>query len=164
MYFLNGQPLFTGQPFTGPDGTKYPSNWLELSSKAERDSVGIVFEPDAPTFDSAFYVGYSDSGELIPKNHAILVEQYSVDCRGRAYGLLRSTDWMIIREIDNGTAVDPVIKQWRENVRLAAAAKITAIEATADTASLAAYITGGDYSTWPSDPNAPAGVPPTDGV
>lgn len=148
MYFLNSQPLSLGQPFTGPNGVKYPANWLELSSEADRDAIGIIHKPDAPDFDSAFYIGYSESGELIPKDHSSLVSQYIVDCQGRAYGLLRSTDWMIIREIDNGTAVDPAVKQRRQQIRQLSDAKSAAIQATTTTEELAAYVTSEEYSSW----------------
>jgi hypothetical protein len=72
--------------------------------------------------------------------------------------LLSPTDWIIIREADNGKAADPVLKTWREEIRLAAGSKNYEIEQTADTAALAAYITGADYPAWPADPYAPAPV------
>jgi hypothetical protein len=37
--------------------------------------------------------------------------------------------------------------------------KVAAIEATANTDALAAYITGADYPTWPASPDQPAPLP-----
>ena len=46
----------------------------------------------------------------------------------------------------------------REDIRLATGVKVTAIRDTADTAALAAYITGPLYPVWPADPYAPQPV------
>ena len=52
----------------------------------------------------------------------------------------------------------------REDIRLATGQKNAAIEATADTAELAAYITGTEYPVWPSDSPAPVEPAPVDGL
>ncbi|GJE42971.1 DUF4376 domain-containing protein [Methylobacterium soli] len=49
----DGEPveLFAGAPFTGPDGTSYPANWLDLSNDEDRAAHGvldIVEPPPAP--------------------------------------------------------------------------------------------------------------------
>jgi hypothetical protein len=51
--------------------------------------------------------------------------------------------------------MDADTKALRQEIRLAAGTKVTAIEATTDTAELAAYITGTEYPVWPSDSPAP---------
>ena len=161
MFLLNGQPLAVDTPFTTPDGTQYPANWLRLSTLEEKEAIGITEVPDPPQYDQRFYWGYDTEGHLIPKDHAQLVEQWTQQTRTTAGTLLQPTDWIIIREADNGKAADPLIKLWREDIRLASGTKITAIKATADTDALAAYITGGEYGVWPNDPNA--FVPPQPG-
>jgi len=75
--------------------------------------------------------------------------------RTTANTLLAPTDWIIIREADNGKPADPLLKTWREDIRLATGAKVTAIRETVDTPALAAYITGPDYPVWPRDPYSP---------
>jgi hypothetical protein len=62
---------------------------------------------------------------------------------------------MVVREIDNGTAMSADWKVWREDVRLATNAKVLSIGETVDTAELAAYITGTEYPTWPANPDQP---------
>ena len=158
MFLLNGQPLAVDTPFRTPDGTQYPANWLRLSSAADKAAIGITEVPDPEPYDQRFYWGYDAEGHLIPKDHGQLVEQWVAQTRTTAGSLLTPTDWMVIREADNGAAMDPAIKAWREEIRGAAGVKNAAIAATADTDALAAYITGAGYPVWPADPYAPAPV------
>lgn len=159
MFILDGKPLALDRAFTTADGTQFPANWLRLASPAEREAIGITEVPDPPQWDQRFYWGYDANGQLIPKDHAQLVEQWTQQTRTTANTLLAPTDWVIIREADNGKAADPALKQWREDIRLATGAKVTAITGTADTAELAAYITGTEYPVWPADPYAPQPEP-----
>ena len=155
---LNGQPLAVDRPFTDANGVKYPANWLRLSTEAEKEAIGITEVPDPPQYDGRFYWGYDAEGHLIPKDHAQLVEQWTNQTRTTAGTLLQPTDWIIIREADNGKAADPLLKTWREDIRLATGTKNAAIAATTTTDELAAYITGSEYNVWPVDPYAPAPV------
>ena len=158
MFILNGNPLSPDVAFVDAHGIQRPANWLRLSSPEEREAAGVTEVPDPKTWDQRFYWGYDADGNLIPKDHAQLVEQWVAQTRHTANTLLAPTDWIIIREADNGTPSDPLLKIWRQDVRFAAGEKIAVIEATADTAELAAYITGADYPVWPADPYAPAPV------
>ena len=163
MFILNGKPLSPDVAFT-TGGIQYPANFLRLSSPEERAAIGITEVPDPPTWDQRFYWGYTEDGELIPKDHTQLVEQWVAQTRTTAGTLLAPTDWVIIREADNGKAADPALKQLREDIRLATGQKNAAIEATTDTAELAAYITGTEYPVWPSDSPAPVESVAIDGL
>jgi hypothetical protein len=154
MFLLDGKPLSPDRAFTTPDGTQYPANWLRLATPEERAAIGITEEPDPQPYDQRFYWGPD-----LPKDHAQLVEQWSQQTRTTAGTLLQPTDWLIIRQADNGVEADPAIKTWREDIRLATGDKITAIEATTTTDELAAYITGTEYPVWPADPYAPTLLP-----
>ena len=158
MFILDGRPLSPDAPFQHR-GIQYPANWLRLASPEEREAIGITEVPDPAPYDQRFYWGPD-----LPKDHTQLVEQWTQQTRVTANTLLAPTDWIIIREADNGKAADPAIKTWREDIRLATGTKIDAIEATTTTAELAAYITGADYPVWPSDPYAPVEPAPADGV
>jgi len=136
------------------EGIQYPANWLRLSTQLDRDRLGIVWEPDPEPYDQRFYWGLG-----LPKDHTQLVEQWVAQTRTTANTLLAPTDWIIIREADNGKAADPLLKTWREDIRLATGVKVTAIRDTDDTDALAAYITGPDYPVWPADPYAPQPQP-----
>jgi len=159
MFVLDGKPLSPDRPFQHR-GIRYPANWLRLASPEERAAIGITEVPDPPTWDQRFYWGYDADGHLIPKDHTQLVEQWTQQTRTTANTLLAPTDWIIIREADNGKVADPLLKTWREDIRLATGVKVTAIADTVDTPALAAYITSADYSTWPRDPYSP--VPASD--
>lgn len=154
MFILDGRPLSPDVPFEH-DGISYPANWLRLASPEERAAIGITEEPDPAPYDQRFYWGYDTEGDLIPKDHTQLVEQWVAQTRATANSLLTPTDWIIIREADNGKAADPLLKTWREDIRLATGTKVAAIAATADTSELATYITSPDYPVWPADPYAP---------
>lgn len=159
MFILDGRPLSPDAPFTH-DGVQYPANWLRLSTLEEKEAIGIQEVPDPPIYDQRFYWGYDSEGNLIPKDHAQLVEQWSNQTRQTANSLLLPSDWMIVREADNGVPADPAWKSWRETVRLAAGSKVFEINATTTTDELATYITGPDYPVWPPDPSQPQPTPP----
>jgi hypothetical protein len=163
MFILNGKPLSPDVAFT-TGGIQYPANFLRLSTLEEKEAIGITEVPDPPTWDQLFYWGYTEDGELIPKDHTQLVEQWVAQTRITAGTLIQPTDWMVIREQDNGTVVPESVKTLREDIRLATGQKNAAIEATADTAELAAYITGTEYPVWPSDSPAPVESVAIDGL
>lgn len=156
MFVLDGKPLALDTPFEA-NGTLYPANWLRLASPAERAAIGITEQPDAPTYDQRFYWGYTASGTLIPKDHNQLVTQWTDATRQTANTLLAPSDWMIVREVDNGTPVSSGIKSWRQEIRTYCEGKVLAIDSTVTTPELATYITyvspsGGaptDYGYWP---------------
>ena len=156
MFILDGKPLSPDVAFT-TGGIQYPANFLRLSSPEERAAIGITEQADPPVWDQRFAWGYSEDGQLIWKDHAQLVEQWVAQTRTTAGTLLVPTDWMVIREADNGVLVPDEVKARRQDIRLASGEKNAAIEATTDTAELAAYITGTEYPVWPSDSPAPVG-------
>jgi hypothetical protein len=160
MFILDGKPLSPDVAFTDPaTGVKYPANFLRLSTLEEKEAIGITEVPDPAPYDQRFYWGPD-----LPKDHGQLVEQWTATTRTTANTLLAPTDWVIIREADNGKAADPALKQLREDIRLATGQKNAAIAATTDTAELAAYITGSEYPVWPSDSPAPVESVAIDGL
>ena len=163
MFILDGKPLSPDVAFTDPaTGVQYPANWLRLSTLEEKEAIGITEQADPPVWDQRFAWGYSEDGQLIWKDHTQLVEQWVAQTRITAGTLIQPTDWMVIREQDNGTVVPESVKALREDIRLATGQKNAAIEATTDTAELAAYITGSEYPVWPSDSPAPVEPAPVD--
>lgn len=160
MFVLDGRPLALDVPFEH-DGISYPANWLRLASPEEREAIGITEEPDPAPYDQRFYWGYDSQGALIPKDHAQLLEQWTQQTRATAGTILTPTDWMVIREMDNGTPVPDAYREWRQSVRGASEAKVAAITATTTTDELATYILSTPYTTWPSDPATPTPSSPT---
>lgn len=156
MFILDGKPLSPDRPFSHA-GVNYPANWLRLSTLEQKEAIGITEVPDPPTWDQRFYWGYDQDGHLIPKDHNDLVVLWKDQTKSTANTLLLPTDWMIVRESDNGTPCPSDTKTWRELIRTSCGTKLTNIDNTTTTEELAAYITGSDYSTWPTqeDINAP---------
>ena len=163
MFILDGKPLSPDVAFT-TGGIQYPANWLRLATLEKKEAIGITEQADPPVWDQRFAWGYSEDGQLIWKDHTQLVEQWVAQTRITAGTLIQPTDWMVIREQDNGTVVPESVKALREDIRLATGQKNAAIEATADTAELAAYITGTEYPVWPSDSPAPVESVAIDGL
>lgn len=157
MYLLDGKPLALDRAFTH-GGISYPANWLRLSSPAEKAAIGITEAPDPRSYDQRFYWGYTASGTLIPKDHDTLVTHWVDTTNRTANSLLSPTDWMVVRQIDNGTPVPSGTTAWRQEVRNACEAKVTSLMLTSGTPQLAEYVTyaspsGGastDYSYWPT--------------
>jgi hypothetical protein len=145
MFILDGKPLLPDVAFTH-DGIQYPANWLRLATPEEREAIGITEEPDPAPCDQRFYWGPD-----LPKDHAQLVEQWVNQTRTTAGTLLVPTDWMVIRESDNGVLMPDDVKARRQEIRDFSGTKVDAIKTTTDTAELAAYITGADYPVWPSE-------------
>ena len=54
MYKLNGKTLRIGRAFTHAE-VQYPSNWLQLSTEADRNALGITWEADPVRADDRFY-------------------------------------------------------------------------------------------------------------
>lgn len=155
MFVYQGRSLPLDTPLN-LNGLLLPANWLRLSSPEDKAAVGVVEVPDPPAPpDQRFYWGWDSEGNAIPKDHAQLIEQWTQQTRNTANTLLQPTDWMIIREADNGKTADPALKQWREDIRLATGQKNAAIQSTIDTPALAEYVTSSSYSTWPNDPYSP---------
>ena len=159
MYYLDGKRLPLNKPFEHA-GIRYPANWLTCSTAQQRAEIGIEDRPDPVTrwYDQRFYWGYDQDGNLIPKDHAELAKNWIAQTRQTANSLLTPSDWMVVREADNGTVINADWKAWRESVRLAANEKVLYIGTTNDTDELAAYITDNvypPYSVWPNDPDHP---------
>ena len=149
MFILDGRPLSPDAPFEH-DGISYPANWLRLATPEEREAIGITEVPDPAPFDTRFYWGPG-----LPKDHAQLVSEWTTQTRTTCGSLLVPTDWMVIRQQDNGTAIDPAIKGWRQDLRLACELKISGVDATTTTEELAAFIDSPEYTSWPPDPSTP---------
>lgn len=149
MFVLNGKPLALDAPFEH-EGVNYPANWLRLASPEERAAIGITEEPDPPTWDQEFFWGPD-----LPKDHAQLVELWAAKTRETCGLLIAPTDWMVVREADNGTAVPADVKAQRQGYRDRCAEKIAIIEGTTTTEELRSYIRGISYPAWEYAPAAP---------
>lgn len=149
-YLLDGRPISPDAPFTH-DEIQYPANWIRLATEDEKAAIGLTWQEDPAPYDQRFFWAPD-----LPKDHAQLVNQWVAQTKAIAGTLLQPTDWQVIREADNGTAMSAETKAERQAIRDKSAEKVAAIEATTSTEELAAYITGSDYSQWLAASPAPA--------
>jgi hypothetical protein len=149
MYTLNGKTLRLDKAFTTEDGRQFPRNWLRLSTKAERDALGIVETPDVPvvSYDQRFYWSPEN-----PKDLDQLKEQWTAQVKQTAGSLLAQTDWYVIRQSENSSGVPAEVLARRSEIRTFSNAKEVAIDACVDVAELAAYLTGPDFNRWEPEP------------
>ena len=156
------------QPFE-IDGVRYAASWLRYSTKKERDALGIVETPDAPTFDTRFYWG-----ENIPKtleDEEVTTENTVVDEDGNEttetqtytqYGLksdwvsqikqivnqsLQNTDWYIVRKYERDVDVPAEVEAYRAAVHAEGARLEEAILAATTVEELKEVVTN---QNWPS--------------
>ena len=133
MFLLNDKPLGLDVPFSTPDGTQYPANWLRLASAEEKAAIGITEVPDAPAYDDRFY--YAPG---IPKDvdqcKQVMIAQMKVD----ANRILSNTDWKVVRAAETGIALDAQTAEYRAAVRAVSNDTEVAIQSAADVDALAA--------------------------
>tara|TARA_R100001440_G_scaffold1882_2_gene5891 strand:+ start:1634 stop:2167 length:534 start_codon:yes stop_codon:yes gene_type:complete len=152
-FLLDGKPLAVDRPFTVGD-TNYPANWLRLTTKAEKEAIGITEVADAPIYDSRFYwedgtaravddVNEKDENGNLIKNidgsqrvklgvKTILKTQE----KEIAKSLLNEYDWQVVRKAEKGIEIDSVIVTYRDGIRTAYTTRKTEIDNCADTAAL----------------------------
>ena len=142
---------------------KYPRNIFELWSESELKAIGIytVVIDNTNLKDTRYYDNTNQSfnfasdtvtasyGTATAKAIADVTDDDGNVTKGlksikkenlnaEAGGILQSTDWMVIREADGGTAMPSNIKTWRASVRTKANDMCTQIDNAADVDALAA--------------------------
>ena len=178
---LDGKPLAVDVAFTHND-IQYPANWLRLTTKAEKEAIGITEVADDPVFDSRFYWGDGTAkalddvnekdkdGNLLKDENGNQVVTLGVKSvlkeqeKATAGSLLAKYDWYVIRKAEASKAIPTAIKTYRTAVRTACATRETEIDNCADTAALvtlygATYDKDGNFekfnmTQYPEDPNA----------
>ena len=152
-FLLNGNPLAVDVPFRVGD-INYPANWLRLTTKAEKEAIGITEVADSPTPDLRFYwengtpravddVNETDKDGNLVKNidgsqrvklgvKTILKAQE----KDIAKSLLNEYDWQVVRKAEKGIEIDSAIVTYRDGIRTAYTTRKTEIENCSDTAAL----------------------------
>ena len=120
-YYIN-----TDQTFDFADGTVTAS--YGTATAKNLDDTLYTADDEAENSDN---VEGTVAARGLKYNHKQIINQ-------QAAGLLQSTDWMVIREADGGTAVPSSISTSRAAVRTKANEMCTAIDGAADVDALAA--------------------------
>tara|TARA_R100000426_G_scaffold51201_1_gene37417 strand:+ start:49 stop:582 length:534 start_codon:yes stop_codon:yes gene_type:complete len=152
-FTLNGKPLAVDVAFTHND-IQYPANWLRLTTKAEKEAIGITEVADAPVYDSRFYNGDGSAkalddvdakdsdGNLLKNLDGSQMVIYGVKSvlksqeKATAGSLLARYDWYVVRKAEKGTAIPSAISTFRDGVRTACDTREKEIDACSDTAAL----------------------------
>ena len=161
---LDGKPLAVDVAFCHND-INYPANWLRLTTKAEKEAIGIteVADDPDPVYDSRFYSGdgtakalddvdatYSEDdpdgnykkGDLLKDENGNQVVTLGVKSKLKAQekatagSLLAPYDWYVVRKAEKSTAIPTAITTYRDAVRTACNTRETEITNCADTAAL----------------------------
>ena len=175
---LNSKPLAVDVAFSH-NGINYPANWLRLSTKEEKEAIGITEVADAPTYDSRFYWGdgtaktltdtnaVDDNGDPVLDENGDQVVTLGVKSvlkaqeKATAGSLLAKYDWYVVRKAEKDTAIPTTITTYRDAVRTACDTREKEIDNCANTAALVTLYgsteTDGVYTPnmtqYPQDPN-----------
>ncbi len=154
-YIYSGRVLKAGRAWKDNNGVVHPKTWATSWTAEEMASFGVVWEDPSPQdapFDSRFYLGRNQDGSLIPKS---LVDVPEVDENGDpvldedgdqvitlglktiwvekvkdvAWNILKKTDWMVLRFVEDQTPIPAGVATRRANVRTRATQIVQAINA-----------------------------------
>ena len=149
----------------------FTSAWTD----EERKSLGIVpYVYEGSGRENMFYTS-SESSPAVQADKVVVTKSQTprdVDAikntmKNHVSSVLQSTlqqtDWIVIREQDNGTAKPADLAKWRTDLRAKAAALETAIDAKSDVASLEAMTVfteamkdagkkASEFDEWPRNP------------
>ena len=152
-FTLDGKPLAVDVPFTVGE-TNYPANWLRLTSKAEKEAIGIKEVDDPKIYDSRFYWGDGTAkalddvdakdkdGNLLKNSDGsqkVILGVKSLlkaEEKATAGSLLAPYDWYVVRKAEKGTSIPTTVQTFRDQVRTACDTREKEIDACKDTAAL----------------------------
>jgi hypothetical protein len=164
-YILEGKPISPDRAFTH-NGIQYPAGWLRRVSEESRTAIGVEWQPDPPAYDQRFWWGYTEGGELIPKDLDQLKEQWISAVKQTAGSLLASTDWMVTRAQDPSSLreVPADVLAARTLIREKSNEKEQAIQAAASVEELAGYLTGTQFNSWSEETPEVVAIPLDDSI
>ena len=141
-YYIN-----TNQSFNFASGT-VTASYGTATAKPIADTLYTAQD----VTDDVYPEGHADAGDRINTwsegdvASRGLKFKHKENINSEAGGLLQSTDWMVIRAAEGGTAVSSATTTWRAAVRTKANAMCTAIDGAANVDALAALYVYNDDS------------------
>jgi hypothetical protein len=153
----DGQYIQEGSAFEIA-GVQYPSNWLNLSTPAEKTALGLeeVVATNSPANDKFYWVSEALNGASLTYTNTakdlFTCQSNEVNAtNAAAYSILLPSDWMATKAFETGTTVATEWATWRAQIRSQAATQIAAINACTTIEQLAAL----PNVAWAKNPNAP---------
>jgi hypothetical protein len=147
------------------NGIRHPANIFSLWSEAELKAIGIyeIVIDNTNRKDSEYYINtnqtYAFASDTVTASYGTatvraiedvtnaddsitkgLKSQRKGQINATAAGLLQSTDWMVVRAAEGGTAVPSANTTYRAAVRTKANTHCTAIDGVSDVNALAALV------------------------
>ena len=158
------------------NNVQYPKSIFTRSwTDEERKALGIVpYVYEGSRIENMFYTS-SDSAPVVETDRVVVTRTNTardidhIKATMKKYvsnvlsGYLTQTDWIVIREQDNGTAKPADLAKWRTDLRAKAAALETAIDSKSDVAGLEAMTVyteemkdagklASEFDEWPVNP------------
>ena len=131
---LGTKTINSGRSWTDANGNQYPTNWLALTTDAEKTAVGLTWEADPIPYISTFY-----SSASTPRDVDELKTAWIANTNNTAGLLLLPTDWYVVRKAEDSTTTIPTdVATYRAAVRTASGTIETAITNAADHAAFMA--------------------------
>ena len=163
MWTYNGKQIKEGKAWTDNNGIQHPANWY-IWTRQEKEAIGLVeVIPQTPPDSRLYNWSYNKDGTVtstakpledvheVDENGDPLLDDKGVqvvtkgvksnliaEVNTQQGSLLFQTDWAYVRKMDTTAAVPANIQQWRNEIRLAAAAMEDQITQAVDTDAVAA--------------------------
>ena len=135
-YYINTNETFTYYDSVSVGGTTYTNTVVGAYGTATPKSLDDTTTTDPVTGETTTSPGL--------KSNAISVQNQ------QAYSLLQPSDWYVVRESENGTAIPTDWDTWRESIRTTYQSQVTMINACTTVPQLQAlYVYTGDPATRP---------------
>lgn len=155
MFMLDNKPLALDTPFEH-NGIQYPSNWLRLTTLAEKIAIGITEVADPAPYDDRFYWGVDNPKQLEDETFTSedqqttwtqkgLKSQWTAQVKDTAGKLLAATDWMVIRKAERDVAIPADTVAYRAAVVAECSRLETAISGCSDVPALIAVVNSQDW-------------------
>ena len=124
---LGTKTINPGRSWTDDKGNQYPSNWLALTTDAEKKAVGLTWEADPTPYDRRFYKSINSPRALDDVTdedgnvNIGLKTKWKNQTKVVAKSLLEPTDWYVIRKAETDVAIPSNVTTYRTAVRTACA-------------------------------------------
>jgi hypothetical protein len=112
-FYIDGKLLQEGTSFYDANGTQYPSGWLNQSTEAEKEAIGITWVADPTRADDRFYW---DGNIDNPKDLDVLKTTFKAQIKDTANKLLAQTDWYVIRKAERSVDIPTDIADKRNAI------------------------------------------------
>ena len=124
------------------DWVEYSANWIATATQEQKDAIGLVDVIYGSRKDERFYwvtqqePVYNAGAKQVeinftatPKDLAAIQKVLVDQTNQTAYTLLLPSDWMVVKAIETGGAVEANWTTWRQTVRTEAADYCVAVNA-----------------------------------